>query len=86
MILNLKTHPRIGYIGAAIVGLLTALQWIPHLFNKETHDLVIYPALVGLVLSALFVIYLLGAHFMAKARSAKAATAVGNGDDKGYGH
>jgi uncharacterized membrane protein (UPF0136 family) len=78
-----KTHARIGYIGAAIVGLLTALQWIPHLFNKDTHDLVIYPALVGLVISAVFVIYLLGAHFMAKAKSAKAAAAVGHDDQKG---
>jgi uncharacterized membrane protein (UPF0136 family) len=77
-----KTHPRVGYIGAAIVGVLTALQWIPHLFNKDTHELVIYPAMVGLIVSAVFVIYLLGAHFLAKSRSAKAAAAVSHNDDK----
>jgi hypothetical protein len=75
-----KTHPRIGYIGAAVVALLTLGRWIPHLMKDG--QVVIYPALIGLVLSVSLALYLVAGHLMAKARSAKTAPAVGNNDEK----
>ena len=66
-----KTHPRIGYIGAAVVALLTLGRWLPTLLNNG--QVVIYPALVGLVLSVSLALFLVCGHFMTKRRTRKGA-------------
>ncbi|MHB8637269.1 MAG: hypothetical protein ACYC96_12440 [Fimbriimonadaceae bacterium] len=65
-----KTHQRVGYIGAAVVALLTLGRWIPHLFKDG--QIVIYPALIGTVLSVGLALYLVGGHLATKRRSRKA--------------
>ena len=66
-----KTHPRVGYIGAAVVALVPLGRFIPHLMKDG--QLVVYPSLVGLVLSAGLALYLVGGHMMSKRKSAAPA-------------
>lgn len=65
-----KTNPRVGFIGAAVVALLPLGRFLPHLI-KDGH-LVIYPSLVGDVLSIGLALYLVGGHLAAKRRSRQA--------------
>jgi len=68
-----KTHPRVGYIGAAVVALIPLGRFIPTLVKDG--QLVIYPALIGTVLSVGLALFLVGGHFMSKRKPAQPATA-----------
>lgn len=84
-----KTKPSVAYRAAAAVSLLTGLQWFMHLYDKETHQLVIYPAVVGIVLSFGLTLWLLVGHFVAtKARQVAAPPAAGvdGGNDQAAHH
>lgn len=71
-----KTHPRIGYIGAAVVALLPLGRFLTHL-HAENGDLKIYPAVVGSVLCIALALFLVGGHLLSKRRTAPdAAPAV----------
>jgi uncharacterized membrane protein (UPF0136 family) len=61
-----KTNPRVGFIGAAVVGLLMALN-----FATKTFSGVVYPAGIIFAVSLLFVIVLVAAHFAAVNRKKK---------------
>lgn len=67
-----KTNPRVGFIGAAVVALLASGNWIGLLVRAG--KLVIYPELVGLILSLGLALYLVGGHVTAKRRSRGASS------------
>lgn len=62
-----KTHPRIGYIAAMVIALLVAGR-----FGKQTFEGQIYPAGIIFVVSILFVLTLVLAHFLAMSRRKRA--------------
>ena len=61
-----KTNPRVGFIGATVVGLLVGGRFALHTFQGE-----VYPAGIIFVVSLIFAVTLVGAHFAAVNRRKK---------------
>lgn len=65
-----KTHPRIGFIAASVIGIVVAMRFAGKAFGGE-----IYPAMIIFVVSILFVVILVGAHFAAVAKRKRGSAA-----------
>ena len=66
-----KTHPRVGFIGAAVVALLPLGRFLPHLMKADGSPN-FYPAILGAVLSIALALFLVGGHLISKRRATKA--------------
>lgn len=64
-----KTNPRVGFIGATVVGLAMAGKFAAGTFSGQ-----IYPAGIIFTVSLLFAVILVGAHFAAVGKRKKAAS------------
>lgn len=64
-------NPRVGFIGASVIALLSALMFIGQ--SVQAGAIQFYPHLVVITVSLLFVYYLVGGHFSARRKAREAA-------------
>lgn len=64
-----KTNPRVGFIGATVVGLAMAAKFAKGAFSGQ-----VYPAGIIFAVSLLFAVVLVGAHFVAVGKRKKAGS------------